>query len=385
MFPQPTRLTVLTKPRVCGSICSMSFIDDVIDFTLPRLRNEYGDFPFSHSFIAAMLDGVLKTYRARLIDAKLNPALNSASAPDIVKYICGYHYARTLRLDEKTRESLMFDERYRRELIYDVTDELFVLENINTSAVRIVNRHNPVYCKFNILLDFLIGIEIHNRNASDERQFKSVLKLFETAFLKLKGILTLITQGLEKEGVIVWRSLHELECVISVLCKYGKDVVTEFDAFDRFDRKREDMDEATAALFDEKTAAFGINVKNNNEVDHFANYGWLGAIPGLTLNKWNLNFRYLEELAGLADKYREYQVACDASHMNAKTMKWEKQRVLDFLVKRCFNSTLIIIDNYMPFLSRYNIPADKNAVGKMISDLRRMIDAFLPPIPPTEE
>lgn len=359
----------------------MDFIDEVIDYTLPRLRKEYGGFTFPRTFIAEILRGVLDSYRIRLLSAKINPALDGVPAPDIVKYICGHHFALTARLTEEERSAVISDNIYKRDLILNVTEAIFILENIKTSAVRIVNEYNPVYCRFNMLLDFLIGMEMKYRDAADDKAFRSVVKLFETAFLKLKGILTLVSRGLEKEGVIVWRSLHELECVISVLCKYGRDVVTEFDAFDRFHRKREDMDADTAALFDKKITAFGINVKNNNEVDHFENYGWLGAIPELTLTKWNLNFRYLEELAGLADKYKEYQVACDASHMNAKTMKWDKQRVLDFVVKRCFNSTLLLINDYCKFFEDNGIEFDKNAIGKMISDLKDAIDAFLPQIP----
>lgn len=358
----------------------MDFIDEVVDYTLPRLRKEYGGFTFPRTFIADILRSVLDAYRVRLTSANINPALDAAPAPDIVKYICGHHFAQTVRLSEAERAAIITDENYRRTLIISVTEAIFILENIKTSAIRIVNEYNPVYCRFNMLLDFLIGLEMKYREVSDDKSFRSVVKLFETAFLKLKGILTLVSRGLEKEGVIVWRSLHELECVISVLCKYGKNVVEKFDTFDRFSNKREDMDEETAALYDEKIAAFGINVKNNNEVDHFENYGWLGAIPELTLTKWNLNFRYLEELAGLADKYKEYQVACDASHMNAKTMRWDKQRVLDFVIKRCFNSTLLLVNNYTKFFEDNGINLDRNTIGKMISDLRDIIDTFLPPI-----
>ena len=200
-------------------------------------------------------------------------------------------------------------------------------------------------------------------------------KLFETAFLKLKGIMMLVARGLEKEAIVVWRSLHELECVISVLCKYGKDVIEEFETFDRFSEP-DKMDEKTRADYDEKTQKFGINLKNANEVDHFENYGWMGAVPDLQLTKWNLNFRFLEDLAGLAEKYKEYQVACDASHMNAKILKWNKRKVLEFVVKRCFNSNLLLVTKYMDFLTTNGASADAKFASKMIGDLKTVIDVF---------
>ena len=223
-----------------------------------------------------------------------------------------------------------------------------------------------------------LNIGLKNRGKNKPRTAIAVMKLFEKAFLKLKGIMTLISRGLEQEAIVVWRSLHELECVISVLCKYDEKVIEEFETFDRFSEKRDDMDEQTQADYDARIKAFGINIKNNNEVDHFENYGWMGAIPGLELTKWNLNFRFLEDLAGLGEKYKEYQVACDASHMNAKILKWNKLRVLDFVVKRCFNSNLFIISNYTKFLTDNGARIDHNVVGKMISDLKNIIDIFLP-------
>ncbi len=351
------------------------FINELLDYTLPKQRAEYGGFTFPRSFIAEMFIGVLERYRARLTMQGINPALYGVPAPDIIRYICGYHYAFTGGMDEKTRIAATHDESYRARLVADVAESIFILENIKTSAKRIINEYNPVYCRFNILLDYLLTVGLKGNAACKERTSKAVYKLFETAFLKLKGIMMLAAKGLEKEAIVVWRSLHELECVISVLCKYGKNTIEEFETFDRFSDP-EHMDEKTRADYDEKTKAFGINLKNANEVDHFENYGWLGAVPDLQLTKWNLNFRYLEDLAGLSDKYKEYQVACDASHMNAKILKWDKRRVLEFAVKRCFNSNLLLVNKFTEFLSADGATIDRKYVGKAIGDLKNVIDVF---------
>lgn len=351
------------------------YINEILAYTLPKLRSEYGGFTFPQSFVSAMLVKVIDRYREKLTKNGINPALYGLPAPDIVKYICGYHYAFTCHMSDAKRIATSNDIGYRESLAASVTESIFVLENIKTSAVRIINEYNPVYCRFNILLDYLLNVGIKARMQIKERTSLAVMKLFETAFLKLKGIMTLVAKGLEKEAIVVWRSLHELECVISVLCKYGKSVIEEFETFDRFSNT-ETMDEKTRADFDAKTTAFGINLKNANEVDHFENYGWMGAVPELTLTKWNLNFRYLEDLAGLSEKYKEYQVACDASHMNAKILKWNKRRVLDFVVKRCFNSNLFLLSKYTAFLSENGIAPEHHIIGKMVGDLKSIIDTF---------
>ena len=354
------------------------FINEILNYSLPKLRNEYGGYTFPHSFVSEMLARVLEQYHAKLVANGINPSLYGVSAPDIVKYICGYHYAHTSHQSNEERIATTQNSEYKEKLVFDVIESIFVLENIKTSAVRIVNEYNPIYCRFNILLDYLLNIGINNHKKDKENSVMTVMKLFETAFLKLKGILKLIANGLEKEALVVWRSLHELECVISVLCKNEKAVTEEFETFNRFGEKRDNMDDATKAEYDKRIARFGINVKNNNEVDHFKNYGWLGAIEGLTMTKWNLNFRFLEDLAGLSEKYKEYQVACDASHMNAKTLKWNKQIVLDFVLKRCFNSALFIATNYTKFLENNGLKPDHNLIGNLIGHLKYIIDVFLP-------
>ena len=351
------------------------YINEILDYTLPKLRAEYGGYTFPRSFIADMLVNVLGRYRARLTSGGINPALYGVPAPDIVKYICGYHYAFTCNTDDAGRIAATHDAAYRERLVADVTESVFILENIKTSAKRIINEYNPVYCRFNIMLDYLLAVGVKANAAEKEHTNKAVYKLFETAFLKLKGIMMLVARGLEKEAIVVWRSLHELECVISVLCKYGKDVIEEFETFDRFSEP-DKMDEKTRADYDEKTQKFGINLKNANEVDHFENYGWMGAVPDLQLTKWNLNFRFLEDLAGLAEKYKEYQVACDASHMNAKILKWNKRKVLEFVVKRCFNSNLLLVTKYIDFLTKNGASADAKFASKMIGDLKTVIDVF---------
>ena len=351
------------------------FVNEILDYTLPKLRAEYGGYTFPRSFISEMFVKVLEQYRSRLTTSGINPALYGVPAPDIVRYICGYHYAYTCNLNDAGRIAKTQDEAYRERMAADVTESVFILENIKTSAKRIINEYNPVYCRFNIMLDYLLAVGLKGNAACKKRTSKAVYKLFETAFLKLKGIMMLAAKGLEREAIVVWRSLHELECVISVLCRYGENVIEEFETFDRFSDP-EHMDEKTRADYAEKTTKFGINLKNANEVDHFENYGWMGAVPDLQLTKWNLNFRYLEDLAGLGEKYKEYQVACDASHMNAKILKWNKHKVLDFVVKRCFNSNLFIVTKFNEFTAENGAAADRKFIGKMIGELKEIIDIF---------
>ena len=75
------------------------FINELLDYTLPKQRVEYGGFTFPRSFIAEMFLGVLERYRARLTMQGINPALYGVPAPDIIRYICGYHYAFTGCMD----------------------------------------------------------------------------------------------------------------------------------------------------------------------------------------------------------------------------------------------------------------------------------------------
>ena len=50
--------------------------------------------------------------------------------------------------------------------------------------------------------------------------------------------------------------------------------------------------------------------------------------------------------------------------------------MLEFVIKRCFNSDLFLVTKYTEFLISNGAAIDQKFVGKMIGDLKNIIDIF---------
>ena len=67
-----------------------NFIDEILDYTLPKLRAEYGGFTFPRSFIADQLARILERYKAKLVASGINPALYGVPADKLRRCIIAY-------------------------------------------------------------------------------------------------------------------------------------------------------------------------------------------------------------------------------------------------------------------------------------------------------
>ena len=52
------------------------------------------------------------------------------------------------------------------------------------------------------------------------------------------------------------------------------------------------------------------------------------------------------------------------------------RKVLDFVVKRCFNSNLFIVGKFTEFLVQSGKSIDQKFISKMLSELKNIIDIF---------
>ncbi len=324
--------------------------DPIVNFVVPQMRRQYNGFPFDRDFVVAVLTGAVKEYKELLKNNNFSTDTPGVIASDFTRYICGYHYAFVSAMPAADIRRTEADPAYRKMLVDKISRAVFLLEKNNLSVTKIINEHQPVYCDFNILLDYLLHVVLRVWNLVRDLPHFSVLKMFESAILKAKGVTTLLSKGLELDALVVWRSLHEMECVLKVLCDNGLPLIELYNRFDRFDKVSDNMPEDILGEYRKRTAELNINLNNPNEVDHFENYGWLSGIPGRNVTKRNLNFKYLEETAGLGMRYRDYQYASDALHMNTKTLKWNRLDVSEHVVLCCFNTIDTLIVSLKTFL-----------------------------------
>lgn len=351
--------------------------DPIVNYILPQMRRQYSGFPFDKDFVIAVLTGVVKEYKNILKANNYSTDTPGVIASDFTRYICGYHFSFVCSMGEMDIRKLEADPNYRKMLIEKISKSIFLLEKNNLTISKIVDEHQPIYCDFNILLDYLLFVLLRAWNLLRDTPEFTVLKMFESAILKTKGVVTLLSKGLELDGLVVWRSLHEMECVLKILCTYGQPLITLYNRFDKFDKSSKNMSPEVLEEYNERTKALGINMHNPNEVDHFENYGWLTGIPNMEITKRNLNFKFVEDLAGLGLRYRDYQYASDALHMNTKILKWNRLDIVEHVVLCCFNTIDSILVSLKEFLSNMNLNfLDENLATSYRDALQLSIATF---------
>ena len=100
--------------------------------------------------------------------------------------------------------------------------------------------------------------------------------LFKKSMLTTKGVIGLLAAGNSCDAVILWRHLHELECVLIVLCTKGEDLFFRYiKHMEYFDMENNPRAEELQQRLSEECKAFGVKERNA-----FINYGWLEYVEG---------------------------------------------------------------------------------------------------------
>ena len=132
-------------------------------------------------------------------------------------------------------------------------------------------------------------------------------------------ILQLITDGYETEAYSAWRTLHECECTLLLLDKYGDPLINRYLIHMQYGlvfRRGETEDEKANKIFadmKEEMREYGLKSK---DIKKYIEYGWLYKIPGVKEDpEFKLNFRDgLERVAGLSSYAARYENSSEIIH-----------------------------------------------------------------------
>ena len=132
-------------------------------------------------------------------------------------------------------------------------------------------------------------------------------------------ILGLVTDGYETEAFASWRTLHECECTLLLLEKYGDPIINRYLIHMQYGIvfKKEDLeDEKGTKIFNdmkEEMRELGLKSK---DIKKYIEYGWLYEIPGVKEDlEFKLNFRDgLQKLAGLSMYSSRYEMSSEIIH-----------------------------------------------------------------------
>ena len=140
----------------------------------------------------------------------------------------------------------------------------------------------------------------------------------------------MITGGYETEAFSSWRTLHECECTLLLLEKYGNPLINRYLIHMQYGivfKKEDKDDERGNKIFsDMKEEMRELGLKSK-DIKKYIEYGWLYEIPGIKEDEnFKLNFRDgLERIAELSSYADRYEMSSEIIHSTPMLIYSNKQ------------------------------------------------------------
>jgi hypothetical protein len=125
--------------------------------------------------------------------------------------------------------------------------------------------------------------------------------------------------GNETEAFATWRTLHECECTLILLDKYGDKIILAYLTHMKYGLAYKgglSTKEETDAIFDEIKNNMKAHELKSKDMKKYIEYGWLYEIPNVNeIENFKLNFRDgLQKIAGLSSYNSRYEVSSEIIH-----------------------------------------------------------------------
>lgn len=325
--------------------------ENLFEAQLARLARVTGAQPHAE-FLREMFALVRKQYVEELKrrGLRLHP-LEGARLDEVVSYVFYYHRFYTSHLLPETVEKLERDEKYRAVLVHDVAVYIVINEHLNVEKRSNTSVYSPEIAAYNMACSYSLFVLGSFRG--EERRMLGLDNLFKKALVTAKSVAQLLAAGNSCDAVILWRHLHELECVLIVLNTGEDRMFFEYVRhMEFFDMEHNPDAEAVQARLSEECKKYGIKERNA-----YVNYGWLVHLPGFCEGygkEYRLNFKDgLQKAAGQTARHAAYASASKILHPSAWVVAIRDDKFYKFTVFELFRSLVNLVTQIKTYIARY--------------------------------
>lgn len=317
-----------------------------------RLCQVTGKMP-DKQFISEMFQRVKVQYAEELRKRKIVfRQLSGARLDEIVSYVFYYHTFHTSHLPPDLIRKLENEEGYRNYLVRDVAVYIVINEHLNVEKLSNTSVYSPEIAAYNMACSFSLYVLGSLRGA--DRRMNGINNLFKKAMLTIKSVVNLLAAGNSCDAVILWRHLHELECVLIVLNNMGDNLFFSYVRhMEYFDLENSPNAEALQARLSEECKTYGVKERNA-----FINYGWLLYVEGFRegLGKeYRLNFKEgLQKISGQSGRHAAYASASKVLHPSAWVVAIRDDKFYRFTIFELFRSVVNIVEQIKKYLDKYS-------------------------------
>ena len=235
---------------------------------------------------------------------------------ELLLYCVGEYYYSVSHLNEAEIARFKANEEYPSSMASVAADKYLSLSIFNHVEKKLGNRFLPPASSLNIYLNFMLNI-VKGYKKNDP-QSSLISDLLMKSLTISRCILENLLSGYETEAFSSWRTLHECECTLILLDKYGAPLINKYLrhmnfglAFNNTIPDKEQQDKIFYEM-KEEMREYGLKSK---DIRKYIEYGWLYLIADKEDPNFKLNFRDgLEKLAGLEMYSKRYELSSEIIH-----------------------------------------------------------------------
>ena len=253
--------------------------------------------------------------------------LHHINQAELINYCIGEYIYTFAGKNEEAEKKIKELEAEQGKISSVIADKFLSLSYFSHSEGKLTNRYLPSISSLNIYLNFILNI-INNYKKNDPVS-TLITDLLNKSVSIARCVLNQLVDGYETEAFALWRTLHECECTLVLLEKYGEPMIASYLkhmnyalAYSGAVKDKETADMVFASI-KEEMRQHGLKSK---DMKKFIEYGWLYVVPGVSQTELKLNFRDgLQKLAGLERYNKVYLMSSEIIHSTPLLIYSDKQ------------------------------------------------------------
>lgn len=209
-----------------------------------------------------------------------------------------------------------------------VADKYISLSMFNHDQGKMTNKFLPPASSLDIYINFMLNI-VNSYKLNDPRS-TLITDLLNKSLSISRCILNLLVDGYETEAFSSWRTLHECECTLILLDRYGDELMNSYLKHMQyglaFNNSIDDKEKQNQIFLKMKEEMKDYGLKSK-DIKKYIEYGWMYGIPGTKEDQtFKLNFRDgLQKLAGLEAYNQRYELSSEVIHSTPLLIYSRKQ------------------------------------------------------------
>ncbi len=255
---------------------------------------------------------------------------------------------------------ILKSEEFERQLLSTAVDKYYTNEHLSWQDNKLTNRYLPEISTISLYLNFILSML--DKYPSGDPEKTLLIDVMKKGFSMARCVISLLNEGFETEAFSTWRTLHENECILTVLVSHGAPVIERYLAHIQYalafrNALPKDVGDSLFVKIKEEMHQRGLKSKDTKR---FIEYGWLYGVPNVEkIEDFKLNFRDgVERIAGLRDKAKIYEMSSEIAHSSPLLIYSRKEYFHHLTILNVYES-FIRLEKMFTALYLSNVPIEE--------------------------